>query len=349
MKVSSRHVFVCYGALSARATVLLVNALPVEQEVVVFSYVEISEAKSWPSSRRVFTLNVDWTLLDEVGKVSSVSAWFADSLRKAEIPAQAEIFAYFPHPIELPGNYFAFHEQRVSNRYMLPDGLINFVDRELRSARWQGRFRLRLRGYLRWFFARRHRLNYSPIYSGHLTQFKSVGYETTYSFGERGVLSLAGDLKVLPLPEPLEMPRAAKAKVILVDQELGELAGVALAAQMRISMKVAVGQELESLQAELIYRPHPRGQNRFEEMKAAFPNFKVLLESQRLSLEARAQSPDVQLVMSFFSTSLFLLASAELCRCRALLPSPEFSVNSAYCREVTKALRAVGVEVQLVA
>ena len=367
MSRSKTHIFVCYGVISYEAACWIAARVPSRDKLAFFCTFQ-PQRRHEPGHAQVF-LHHGERRKGEWSKVRGLCEWFQGALHDFNQTEHQECILYAPHVAEVPGNYFAYCDPRIIARQLLPDGLINYVDRRIEGEGFEARLRSRLRVWARKFWASFFGFQYHGLYSGHLTQYDELNWDATWSLGAQGLLSISGELKIVPLLSHENQERAgsressevqalvdkpslqnnqtsqaALHRVLFIDQELGEIVEPPLEGELR----ARIVQRLQAMQAEgseIFYKAHPRGQDRRESLSEQVPGLQAY-ESTGF-LEGAIAAGGIDTVIGFFSTTLLLLASSHELQAMAVLPEPRRAKRPQYVVEIIEAMSSSGVEVEV--
>jgi hypothetical protein len=308
------HVFVCYGAHSFDAALRIAEQLLQPSERRFFFLLFPADTTRLPAGTH-YSMVPPLLLENNFTKPFVIARWFSSALKKFNEHDSSEIIAYIPHPFELPGNHFMFHEPRVKRLELLPDGLMNYLDRPVipESARKKAGYLAR--SGLRALAAKATGFRYRPLTHGHLTQFRTGRYERSWTFNPQGYLTLSGELARLPERRtPSPRSTAQQGGLLILDQEISHIVSAELEESVRAKLYELVGSQKAGA---VFYKAHPRGNNRAHEWRA---------EGIPVSdLSASGQAEDllfehgISSLFSFFSTPLLLSAEAVQTRF-AVLP-----------------------------
>jgi hypothetical protein len=346
MGTDALHVFVCFGALPFEASLRILAELRRADASCAAAFVLTFEADAsrLPANVRVFRLSPPMQTYSRWEKPFKVAAWFEQVHREVLAMAPGPLHVYMAHPAELPGNHFLFRKRPGDEVDLLPDGLLNYVHSSLRPercARWP---RYLVRVALETVAAKLHGFSYVPLLSGHQTQFERGLYDASWTFRPEGYLTRCGDLKVVPRAEA---PRASQSKdegpvVLFLDQELHGIVDGDLEAEMRAVASRVLGEQAPS---RVLYKAHPRGKNRVDELRRA--GLTVEDASGPTPAETLAELHEVAAVVGFYSTTLLLLSGSQVGRLIAILPRAEQASvrRPELVEQTTQAFLATGVHV----
>ncbi|GEM_PF-1799564 len=310
------HVFICYSSLSFDAALRIAhftknqygedssgkeNTGPLFFFFVLFS----ADRSQLPDGAQVFEMHPAPQYYSEWTRPFAIARWFSGALKELNTFAPNEIHAYLPHPFELPGNHFLFHDARVTRRELLPDGLINYFHRTLQPESPGKALRYVTRIALRLSAAVRYRLLYTPFSKGHITQYERGLYDRSWTLNEEGYLTRGRELAQLPPRPGNQRVGASNSKrqvaLLILDQEIHQIVSSSLEDRLRSALL----QEALLLQkATVYYKAHPRGKNRVEELRQG--GLKVQDETGSGLAEALIEQEGITHLLGFYSTPLVL-------------------------------------------
>ena len=312
------HIFICHSALSLDGAVRICS----EFDARTLSRVRV--LKFFPGTRGKIPVDIK---IDEMfpcpddysewSRPFHIATFFSAWLEKLELEGVGELVVYIPHPFELPGNYFAFSDSRVSALELLPDGLLNYVSRSLYPESLSRAVRLCTRIGLRLAASAIVGLPYRPFARGHLTQFERKIYSSYWIENDEGYITRSGTRKNLP-PCKVTLKSTRKAepgRVLIIDQEIGQLFDSELERGLRAELRA----EIERLRPlKLFYKSHPRGRNRVVEFSAqAAEDISGPELAERLIVELQ-----IGTVLGFYSTPLLSENAGKGPQKIAILPNP---------------------------
>lgn len=337
------HVFVCYSALSLDAARRLARVVSNDPANCHFLILFAGTRDVGPSEARVHLMNPPAEAFSELTRPFATARWFAQWLA-TEGNTLKEIVAYIPHPLELPGNHFAFAEPRVTRLELLPDGLINYYEHRLEPESLKKRLLYRTRMFLRQLAALSVGLRYEYLPGGHITQYERNLYARTWTENREGMVSICGVLEALPARvRKTTASRTDGERLLLVlDQELHQIANAGLERRMRQRLRTEV---LSLGLSRILYKCHPRGMNRHESFSCTL-GIDVEDVSGPTLAEELIESRGVTDIVGFYSTPLVLSAQRVSTRV-AILPTPSAPGvrRSRRLAQILSALNNTGVRV----
>lgn len=257
-------------------------------------------------------------------------------------------------PIQLPANQAMFAGQSVSLA-LLPDGQANYAPASAWpephhagiAARLAARARYLARQVVEVLAAASVGLRYRPILRGSKFQHERGLFARTYTFDAEGLVSRSGRVVELCRPRPAAARAPDPRRAIIADQELGEIVDRGGEAALRAGLIAALNARALEV---VLYKPHPRGRDRLETYRAGLRH-PVRPVSGTGPLEEIAAEEGCGLVISYFSTTLAVLAPVPDVACLAVLPASDMTAPdlrdgdtdpAAYHR---RTLAAAGVEI----
>ncbi len=302
------------------------------REVFVFSLAPV-EVGLFPVGVTVLTMDPRPSSLSEWRKPFALAEFTRRCLET--LPTYGQIILYAPHVFEMPANVFAFHNERVVRREMLPDGLANYLPRPLVPEGFLKKLGFSARVSLRKIAARRRGLGYRMLFSGDMTQYERGIWSETYVFTDSHQVTVSGCTSKLKFGHSDRVDHLSGRGCLVIDQELREIANRALETRMRRKLVEVVG-DVEPI----LYKPHPRGKDRIKEFGIDAQPAPLGL-AERVALEA-----GVELVAGFYSTALLFLAEHSLRRI-AILPQDGARgiVRPQFVRDLKAMLHATGAEI----
>lgn len=340
-EVDLSHVFVCYGAHSFDAALRIVEQLPQPGAHCFFFLLFAADTSQVPQGAH-YSLAPSLLRENNLTKPFVIARWFSGALKEFNKHSPRRIVAYLPHPFELPGNHFMYHDPRVTRLELLPDGLMNYLDRPVVPESKRKKAGYVTRSALRALAAKATGLSYRPLIRGHLTQFREGHYQKSWTFNPQGFLTRGGELVQLPPRQrPAPETKAPGFGLLILDQEISHLVTTELENNIRRKLRALVRAEGAP---RVFYKAHPRGKNRAQEWNDRGIAVK--------DLSALGQAEDVLLqhgistLVGFFSTPLLL--SAEEVQVRmAVLPTPGTPGirQKKLVAELREVLRASGAQI----
>lgn len=343
---SETHVFVCYNTLSYEAALRIIDGLSgggAEPRCAVLLLCD-ADLERLPASVARWTMTPPMHALSRFEKPFRIASWFARVHAELLARFPGSFHAYVPHPLELPGNHFVFSKRPGDTVDLLPDGLVNYFERTMRPERLSAVPRYCVRIALEKIAARRHGFRYRPVWRGHQTQYEGGHYRTSWAFNPQGYLTVSGKLEVLP---PVAGARDAAQRpsqraVLFLDQELHQIVGPELEAEMRRRALELIREQAPEV---LYYKAHPRGKNRCDEL--GLGDVPIRDCSGPGPAERLVALEGIRTVVGFYSTSLLLLSAADVDVRFAVFPDPEDPRvrRPALVREARKPIQASGAVV----
>jgi hypothetical protein len=163
-----------------------------------------------------------------------VKAWLAD---------YRQVCVFMPHAYYYPANYLLFADIDVQ-RYLIPDGVINYCDYRVGVAKTPTML-------LRWLFGHLLGLPYW-LYSGHITAIEAQRYDGVYTFSRSNLLTDHDNLVDIPVPRG--EPYKPDTRVCLfLDHYLQDVP-----AELQSRIISSARQYLDDCPAEIVYhKKHP--------------------------------------------------------------------------------------------
>lgn len=301
------HVFICYSSLSLDAASRIAEEIPREIETRLYFFILFDgDPGRTPPDARVFTMSPPPSAYSEWVKPFKIAEWFSGCLESLNSDHIENLVAYIPHPFELPGNHFLFSEPRAIRVELLPDGLINYYNYSLKPETLGKGLRYSVRILLRTFAAKRYGLRYRPLRKGHITQYESGRYTTSWAPTLAGYITRAQTVRLLPPRQGIRSKKQASKEseirtLLICDQEIRHLVTAPLEAEMRrLLVESAVALKAD----RIIYKAHPRGKNRAPVLSSAGLAVEDL-SGHRLAEELLEEEAVTDL-LGFYSTPLVL-------------------------------------------
>lgn len=333
---NTAHVFVCHGALSFDAAERIARTLPSGARRYFLLLFQAPELEVDHTTRVVRLPNVSRS---EWVKPFAMTRALCELLGMFDTDRVTSIVAYFPHPFDPPGNWFAFSEPRVQRVELLPDGLVNYLSGSHRPPPGLRRLRYEVRVLLRRLAATRYGIRYQALEAAHLTQFEVVDYACAWTDQPLGYkTSRTGNVTLLP-PRVggIERPVAtSETRVLIVDQELDSLVRPEVEQRLRTRL-LAVTEDLAP--PKVYYKAHPRGRNRSVAFGAAVEDVSGPVLAEQLAVTL-----GITHVLGFYSSAL-LSEQPGVVRRIAFLPSADATgvIKPEYLAEVLDVLAKAGV------
>lgn len=335
------HAFVCYGAHSFDAALRIAETMIEPDEKRFFFLLFPADTARLPPDAH-YSMVPSLLSEDNLTKPFVIAHWFSNAFKTFNAQNPSEIIAYIPHPFELPGNHFMYHEPRVKRLELLPDGLLNYLNRPVipESARKKAGYLAR--SGLRAVAAKAAGFQYRPLIHGHLTQFQAGRYRRSWTFNSQGFLTLSGELARLPERHaPARSSAPQRGGLLILDQEISHLFSEELEEKVRAKLYELVRSQKVGT---VFYKSHPRGKNRAHQWRAqgiAVSDLSAAGQAEDLLFEHGISS-----LFGFFSTPLLLSAEAVQARFAVLPVADAPGIRQEkHVTELRDVLRASGAQV----